>query len=108
LPQSSTRAWAANVFEELVEFLYIQDTASLSEKQSWATNKDRNPYPAKFGALNAVPWQGEIYCGHNPWLFARLVDDLTVEVDESGNEQATWTERARPDMSWINHSADNE
>ena len=85
---------------ELVEFLYILDTASLSEKLSWAVSRDRNPYPAKFGTLNGVTWEGEILCGHNPWLLARLVDDLIVERDQEGKERATWKERPKPDMSW--------
>ena len=30
---------------------------------------------------------GHIHCGHNPWLEARLVDDLRAEVDSKGNGQ---------------------
>jgi len=85
---------------ELVEFLYIFHTASLSEKLSRAANRDQNPYPAKFGTLNGVAWEGEIHCGPNPWLLARLVDDLIVERDQDGKERATWKERPKPDMSW--------
>ncbi len=38
-----------------------------------------NPYPAEFATVSVnvdggtaqVPWEGEIVCGHNPWLAAR-------------------------------------
>lgn len=85
---------------ELVELLYIQSGASLDEKLSWAVDRNRNPYPAKFGSLQGAPWQGEIECGHNPWLFARLVDDLWVETGEDGIQEAHWSERPKPDISW--------
>jgi hypothetical protein len=62
-------------------------------------------YPAQFGILNNVPWGGEITCGHNPWLLARLVDDLTVEADADGKERATSKERPKPDLSWIHNEA---
>lgn len=64
-----------------------------------------NPYPAQFGMLNNVLWGGEITCGHNPWLLARLVDELTVEADADGKERATWKERPKPDLSWIHNEA---
>lgn len=86
---------------ELVELLYIQSGASLDEKLSWAVDRSRNPYPAQFGSLNGAPWQGEIHCGHNPWLFARLVDDLWVATGEDGTQEAHWSERPKPDMSWM-------
>jgi hypothetical protein len=92
---------------ELVELLYIQSGASLAEKLSWAVDRADNPYPAKFGSLNGVPWQGEIECGHNPWLFARLVDDLWVEAGEDGKEGARWKERPKPDLRWMNKIARN-
>jgi hypothetical protein len=90
---------------ELVEILYMQSMASLSERVSWALDRSRNPYPAQFGRLDNVPWGGEITCGHNPWLLARLVDDLTVEADADGKEHATWKERPKPDLSWIHNEA---
>jgi hypothetical protein len=65
-----------------------------------ARDKKSNPYPATFGTLDGVPWDSEVRCGHNPFLFARRVDDLTIETDVNGNEKATWTERERPNTSW--------
>jgi hypothetical protein len=68
---------------------------------AWALDKKSNSYPAQFGALDGVPRQGEIICGHNPYLRARLVDDFSVEIEAEGNEKPTWKERPRPDVSWI-------
>jgi len=84
---------------EFVEFLYVSQNSSTGEKIAWARNKKLNPYPARFGALDGIEWQGQIECGHNPWLFARLVDDLAMEVDAQGHEKVTWKERPRPRMA---------
>ena|SRR6266550_1087067 len=80
---------------EILELLYHRD-ASLSEKMAWRLQKKRQVYPAKFIDLEGLQWHGQIECGHNPWLFARLVDDLMVECDENGKENATWKDRYSP------------
>ncbi len=41
------------------------------------------PHP---GAIGAVQWQGEMTCGHNPFVWARLVRNARVEV--SGDERS--------------------
>ena len=77
-----------------VEVLYAHEMYTLSERVAWFVgNKKRNPYPAEFVRLEGVPWEGEINCGHNPHLRARLVDDLTVERGQDGKETATWKDR---------------
>ncbi len=77
-----------------VEILYAQQMYTLSEKiASFVGNHRRNPYPAEFLKIEGVPCEGEIHCGANPWLRARLVDDLTVERGEDGKETATWEDR---------------
>lgn len=81
---------------EFVELLYLTENSSLSDRVKWARNKKLNPYPARFGTLDGGPWEGQIRCGHNPLLFARLVDDLTVKIDAEGKEIATWKERPKP------------
>lgn len=85
--------WGAERVRELVEFIYAQEY-SLGERANLARGR-ANPYPAEFGTLGGKPWSGEIYCGHNPFLRARLVDSLSIErVD--GKEKATWQERPKP------------
>jgi hypothetical protein len=58
---------------QIVELLYHRD-ALLSEKIAWRLRHRQQPYPAKFTRFHGVDWTGEITCGHNPWLHARLVD----------------------------------
>jgi hypothetical protein len=77
---------------EIVELLYHRD-ASLSEKIAWRLRRQKQVYPAEFVRFEGVPYEGEIICGHNPWLRARLVDDLTVTLDEHGKETAFWKDR---------------
>jgi hypothetical protein len=48
-----------------------------------------------------MPWGGEIICGHNPYLRARLVDDLTIERNDDGKEEVNWKERPKPDVQWM-------
>jgi len=76
---------------ELVEFIYSSEY-SLRERLSFALNPKANPYPAQFSQLDSGRWEGEIICGHNPFLRARLVDDFWIDSD--GN--ASWRERERP------------
>jgi len=80
---------------QIVELLYHRDSA-LSEKIRWRLRRQDQPYPAEFLTLEGVEWFGEIICGHNPWLRARLVDDLIVQADVDGKETATWKDRHNP------------
>jgi len=52
-----------------------------------------------------LPWSGEITCGHNPYLRARLVDDLTVERHEDGKEEVKWKERPKTEPKVLNMNA---
>jgi hypothetical protein len=82
---------SGNHVRELVEFLYLSWRYTLSEQVRCAVSR-KNPYPAHFPDIDGVPWSGEVYCGHNPVLHARLVADLAVKCDERGKETATWKE----------------
>jgi hypothetical protein len=55
--------------------------------------KREQVYPADFPILEGVKWTGEIICGHNPWLRARLVDNLVIDTGAEGRETASWTDR---------------
>jgi hypothetical protein len=81
----------------IVELLYAHETYTLAERIAWCLlDKKKNPYPAKFVELEGLPWSGQIHCGHNPFLVARLVDDLVVKTDAQGRETATWKDRHKP------------
>jgi hypothetical protein len=85
---------------EFVEALYINDadTFTLSERLALALDRSKNPYQAQFGRIDGVPWEGRIYCGHNPFLFARLVDGLILERDEHHQEKARWQDCPKPKL----------
>src|SRR5689334_17955929 len=80
---------------QIVELLYHRE-ASLSEKIAWRLRRHHQPYPAEFMRLEGVQWAGEIICGHNPWLRARLVKNLILKTDLEGKESATWNDRYTP------------
>src|SRR4051794_4959337 len=70
---------------DLMERLYAQYAYDLDEQIGLAAGRWTNPYPAKIGQF------GLIHCGHNPYLFGRIVSDLRVEKGPDGTETLTWT-----------------
>jgi hypothetical protein len=84
---------------QIVELLYANSAYCPSERIQVAKNRKRCPYPVIFDRLSGIRWEGNMTCGHNPFLEARVVDDLHVVQDEKGDERFVWTERPRPDMS---------
>ncbi len=91
----SPRLTARRVLE-IVELLYANASYDPSERIAFAKSRKGNPYPARFGVLHGVPWEGEIVCGHNPWLEARLVRNLRADRDATGQERFVWDERPKP------------
>jgi hypothetical protein len=83
---------------EFIELIYLTNGYfTLSEELAIAWPRHgRIPYPARFGQTeDGEPWAGEIICGDDPFLKARLVDDLIVERDAGGQETAVWKESKR-------------
>ena len=83
---------------DLIEFLYCNATGSLSERAGFARNRRTWPYKAQWGTVGRVPINFEIYCGHNPHLFARKVRSLEVVESEDGTQQATWEEISKANV----------
>ncbi len=90
---------------EFVELIYLTGGSfTLAEQLSMRWPRRRTPYGAKFGqTTEGDPWGCEVFCGDDPYLRARLVDDLIVQRDEDGNETASWRERPRASSSWMHH-----
>ncbi len=89
---------------EFVELIYLTSGYfTLSERLSIMWSRyGQTPYVATFGQTNeGDPWEGEILCGDDPYLRARLVDDLTVERDADGHEKPVWKERPRGSSAWV-------
>jgi hypothetical protein len=86
---------------QLIEALYATRAYDATDKLNALTH---NPYKAYLGTVQVsasgltqhVKWLGEVLCGHNPFLRARLVDGLRPSTDDSAVGGLTWTERARP------------
>jgi len=79
---------------ELVECLYSFSEYTSRERMVFGLGLSPNPYPAQFGTIDGISWEGVISCGHNPWLEARLVDDLIFD----DKDHAAWTARKRPTL----------
>ena len=89
---------SAKTVLKYVERLYVDLEYSFSDKLAYAKKPKDNPYPAQFGSINNVPWQGEITCGHNPFLYARRVMNIRVELDSNGAEQLHWDDIPKPNL----------
>ena len=89
---------SAEVVRRMVEMLYATSEYSPGEQIRWALKPKENPYSATFAFIDGVRWRGQIHCGHNPFLYARLVDELRAEPQDDGTEQTVWVERPRPDL----------
>lgn len=70
-----------------IEFLYSATHLVGEEKLQTLVDPSSNPYPATFGTLRVkvsqsevrnVRWTAQIMCGHNPYLYARIVDNLRI------------------------------
>ena len=83
---------------EYVERRYVDSEYNLREQLSYAKSPKNNPYPAEFGKINGVSWQDQIICGHNPYLEARKVKNIRVEVDSNGEEHLEWEEIPPPKL----------
>ena len=71
----------------IVELLYALQGASVEELAEQARTPTSNPY-------RVTEDVNGFSCGHNPHLYARLVDKLTVKRDaETGAQTISWTER---------------
>jgi hypothetical protein len=85
---------------EIIELLYMNASYTFSEQLAYVKNKRKNPYPPYYGTLGNIPWLGEIYCGHNPYLYARQVRNLRVQADEIDKEILLWDEIPKPAIKW--------
>lgn len=95
-----SRRWSSDRVREIVELLYVNTSYSPRERIGYAKDRSFNPYPARFDQLGGVQWAGRIFCGANPHLYARIVDNLIAGPDDDETKM-TWDERPKPDISWI-------
>jgi hypothetical protein len=77
---------------EIVEFMYRLAEYSPSDQAGYARNGRPN-HPATID--RTLDGRIHIHCGNNPFLRARLVDNLTVERNADGKEIVSCKERAQ-------------
>jgi len=78
---------------KIVELLFANERCTLRERIAYAKNNKNTLFAAQFEKVLGVSWEARIYCGSNPFLYARLVDNLRVIVNENGEEELTWKEQ---------------
>jgi hypothetical protein len=79
--------WSSDHVAGILQFLYTKRFSTASELAEYARRPASNPYQAKTDLNSRIE-----YGGH-PFLFARLVDDLSVSQNpETLIETITWTE----------------
>jgi hypothetical protein len=103
-PQTGAATVAA-----LLERLYAASTYTPEEMLEALPPRGHNPHKAQYGRttvvgfdgrLEAVEFLGRITCGHNPHLYARLVDRLRPadETGSGGVRGLLWDERPPPGL----------
>ncbi len=81
----------ADCVATIVELLYAL-LQRVDDLVSYARKPANNPYRATRSGNGFI-------CGHNPWLYARLVDQLKVKTNaETGVQTITWMERPVHDL----------
>jgi hypothetical protein len=88
-PQVSSRT-----VKEIVARLYAARAYQPDEMLHMVRRNGHDPYPARWGAINGIPWEGEIYCGHNPLLRARKA---TVRPKGDGSGGVEWEDDPIPE-----------
>lgn len=81
---------------DYVERLYASMRYTPCEKLAYAVAPRKNLYRAQFDSVGGVPWQSRITCGHNPWLYARLVMDIRLVDALDGPGRLDWKEIPPP------------
>ena len=79
---------------DLVALLYANAFGSFSERVSQATVRDdaQRPYRARSATPDGVEREGHFTCGENPCLYARPVEQVTMDSGEDGTERLRWSE----------------
>ena len=85
--------WGPRRVKDYVEVLYSTLKYTVGDKLGVAIKPRCNPYRAEYGFTGQVRCMDRIRCGHNPWLYARLVDHFQVQQTEDGEDVVSYDER---------------
>lgn len=82
----------AETVEKFVGMHYVASTCSLAEKVHYSSHRDDNPYPVRYLHTEGGDiWLAGMHCGHDPYIFARIVSDFRLVSTEKGTI-AQWKE----------------
>ncbi len=88
--------WSPQRVREMVEILYVNARYTSAERIAYAKFPKRCAPQVIVDQIHEVPWPERMWCGENPWLYVRLVDNLWTPDDFSDETQVVWIERERP------------
>ena len=79
---------------ELMELFVLRATTGASSAAYYLHRRKQMVYKARTPlVINRVPHGNRILCGHDPWLYGRVVRELVVVVDCEANEEVvSWRE----------------
>ncbi len=79
---------------DLMELFVQRATYGASEMAYYANRKNKRVHKAQTPLIiHNVPHGNRVMCGHDPWLYGRIVNNLKIVVDEvKGVEILSWRE----------------
>jgi hypothetical protein len=96
---------------KILEQYYVSEYLSLSEQFSYIKSSKHCPYKVQHATVAVseslqkaaslppqAPFSDSMIIGGNPWLWARIVNDLETWIDENSVEHLKW--RERENMCW--------
>lgn len=90
------RASETRIIQFLTDF-YSSSKYSARELAYFATRKKANPYAAHPIVDSASRLKG-YHCGHDPWLEARLCQQIVVHTPEMGKVSVSWSQDSRQQL----------
>lgn len=97
---------SARYIERLLEQMYVSSQLAYHEQLRYAKNRESSPYQVGHRVVEILKKRAERYgettlakasdimmCGENPFLYARIVNDLEGYIDENNNEHLKWVEQ---------------
>jgi hypothetical protein len=102
LPGRTNHKWVA----KFVELVYAGAMYEPDELVAWTANPRANPYRAQFprrlpspDGHGNVTWPVAVVCGHNPYVAAKLVENLRAVPAEDGTSTLQWDRIEPPEWA---------
>ena len=76
----------------------VHDTKTYTLKEQQELSRYNKPTPNPYSAEFVDNWQGNITCGHNPYLEAFMAENINVISDENGRETISYRRITRSEV----------